>query len=161
MGVNTIIRVLLIVLGAVLVNSAVRSAFRVLCLRARDKAVLRKVALLIDRASSIFFASIAVVMILDALTIDIRPLLAGAGIVGLVVTFGAQAVLKDVFAGLFIFLENLYEEGDAVSLNDITGRVARLTLRKTVIRDKLGRLHHIPHGSVNIITVAPKKRNIA
>lgn len=101
---------------------------------------------------------IALGMILREVHIDPSPLLASAGIVGLAVSFGAQALIKDVFAGLCILIENQYCEGDRVQIIEISGTVIELTLRKTVIRDEHGALHHIPNGSIPVVTVFPSEK---
>lgn len=161
MNIETAISVLLIALGAVFANSLARSSLRHLLSRTRNAQIQKRgITLFIDRASSIFFASIAALMIFEKLTIDIRPLLAGVGIIGLFFTVGAQALIKDSVSGFFIFFENLYGEGDQISLDDITGTVEALTLRKTVLRDNQQRLHHIPHGSVKVVSVHAAKRQL-
>jgi small conductance mechanosensitive channel len=146
--------VLLILLGAVVFNALVRSGIRRLHAKsARGGVRFRGIALFFHRTSSAFFALVALLMILDVLRVDTGPLLAGLGIAGLLVTLGAQAIFKDVFSGIFVFFEDLYNEGDSIALDETKGIVELLTLRKTVIRDSRGMLHHIPHGSVKIVTV--------
>ncbi len=161
MSLETITILLLILLGAVVLNALVRSGIRRFMQNIKsDEVRIRGVAHFLDRASSVFFVAIALMMILDTLHVDTRPLLAGVGIAGLFVTLGAQTILKDVFSGLFVFFEDLYEEGDTIALDDTKGIVQCLTLRKTVIRDSRGKLHHIPHGSVKIVTVEGKRRTL-
>ena len=87
---------------------------------------------------------IAVLMILSELGIEIGPVIAAAGIVGVAVGFGAQYLIRDVIAGLFIILENQYRVGDAVNLEGTSGSVEEITLRKTIIRDK--RWRRLPHS---------------
>ena len=95
----------------------------------------------------------ALIMMLKELALDPSPLLASAGLAGLAITFGAQSLIKDVFFGFIILAENQYSEGDYVKLDDTQGIVEKLTLRKSVIRDKQQCLHHVPHGQVRIVTV--------
>ena len=90
---------------------------------------------------------VAVMMILPEFGIDIGPILAGAGIFGVALGFGAQYMVRDFLAGLFIILENQYRIGDVVCLDDTCGGVEDITLRKTVLRDLDGKVHHIPNGS--------------
>ncbi len=108
--------------------------------------------------SSFVIALIALVMILQELRIDTTPILASAGVVGLAVSFGAQALIKDVFAGLSILIEDQYREGDQVKLDEFEGQVLYITLRKTVLESQIG-VHHIPNGSVKTVSVLKKIKN--
>ena len=91
---------------------------------------------------------VAVMMILAELGVNIAPILAGAGILGIALGFGAQSMVRDFLAGLFIIIENQYRVGDVIALdNNIIGVVEEITLRKTVLRDLDGKVHHIPNGS--------------
>ncbi|MCD5397204.1 MAG: mechanosensitive ion channel family protein, partial [Candidatus Pacebacteria bacterium] len=90
---------------------------------------------------------VAIIMILAELGVSIAPVLAGAGILGIALGFGAQSMVKDFLAGLFIITENQYRIGDVIALEDITGKVEEITLRKTILRDLDGKVHHIPNGS--------------
>ncbi len=92
----------------------------------------------------------AVMMILSAFDIDIGPVLAGAGVLGVALGFGAQYMIRDFLAGLFIILENQYRVGDVVCLDKTCGGVEAITLRKTVMRDLDGKVHHIPNGTFKV-----------
>jgi len=96
---------------------------------------------------SIVVWAAAFLIILPEFGINIGPILAGAGVLGVALGFGAQYVVRDFLAGLFIILENQYRVGDVVCLDDVCGGVEDITLRKTVLRDLDGALHHIPNGS--------------
>ena len=89
-------------------------------------------------------------MILDTLGVNIGPVLAGAGILGVALGFGAQYMIRDFLAGLFIILENQYRVGDVVCLDGTCGGVEDVTLRKTVLRDLDGKVHHIPNGTFKV-----------
>jgi small-conductance mechanosensitive channel len=91
-------------------------------------------------------------MILSELGIDVGPLIAGAGIVGIAVGFGAQYIVRDIITGFFIILENQYRVGDSVTLAGIGGSVEDITLRVTVLRDLDGTVHHIPHGEIKTVS---------
>jgi small-conductance mechanosensitive channel len=80
--------------------------------------------------------------------IELGPLFAGAGIIGIAVAFGAQALVKDFLTGVFIITENQYRVGDYVKINDADGRVEYIGTRSTVIRDDGGDVHYIPNGSI-------------
>ena len=78
--------------------------------------------------------------------INIAPLLAGVGIIGLAVGFGAQSLVKDIISGLFILMDNQYGKGDVVTVADISGLVEDVGLRRTVLRDLDGIVHYVPNG---------------
>ncbi len=90
----------------------------------------------------------ALLMILPEIGINIGPLLAGVGIAGVALGFGAQYLIRDVISGLFIILENQYRVGDVVSLDGTSGLVEDMNLRMTTLRDLDGTVHHILHGDV-------------
>jgi moderate conductance mechanosensitive channel len=93
--------------------------------------------------------SLGAVYVLKELDFDLCPLLAGAGIIGLAVGFGAQSLVKDVVTGFFILLEDQYGVGDNVAINQIAaGKVEVLTLRVTGLRDLDGTLHFIANGDI-------------
>lgn len=97
--------------------------------------------------------TIALLLILAELDFEIAPLLAGAGIAGVALGFGAQSMVKNFLAGIFILLENQYRVGDVVKINDqISGKVEKVSLRYTVLRDLDGHVHHIPNGDISIAT---------
>jgi moderate conductance mechanosensitive channel len=95
---------------------------------------------------------IALMMILKEAGLDIAPILAGAGIVGLAFGFGGQYLIKDIISGLFIILENQYRIGDVININGTGGLVEDISLRMTTIRDMDGTVHHIPHGEIKIVS---------
>ncbi|MEO5800617.1 MAG: mechanosensitive ion channel family protein [Gemmatimonadales bacterium] len=86
------------------------------------------------------------------LFIDITPLLAGAGILGLAFSFGAQSLVKDVIAGTFILIENQFAVGDVIEAAGKTGTVERMTLRVVMLRDIDGAVHIIPNGQITTAT---------
>ena len=87
-------------------------------------------------------------MLLQEIGVQIGPILAGLGIVGLAVGFGGQYLIRDVITGLFIILENQYRIGDVVNFDGTGGLVEDISLRMTTIRDLDGTVHHIPHGEI-------------
>ena len=95
-------------------------------------------------------AIIVLFMILSELNVDIGPILAGFGIVGIAVGFGAQYLIRDLIAGVFILMENQYRVGDVASVSGVVGTVEAVNLRKTVLRDLDGILHHVPNGEIKI-----------
>ncbi len=91
---------------------------------------------------------VVIFIILSELGIDIAPLLAGAGIAGVALGFGAQYVVRNFLAGLFLILENQYRVGDVVCLDDTCGSVEDITLRRTILRDLDGTVHNVPNGEI-------------
>jgi len=91
---------------------------------------------------------VAGIMILQEMNFDVRPLLAGAGVVGLAVGFGAQNLVKDVFAGFFLLLDNQIRIGDVVVINGQGGLVEEVNLRTTILRSEDGAVHTFPNGSI-------------
>ena len=89
-------------------------------------------------------------MILSEVGIDITPLLAGAGVVGIAIGFGAQTLIKDFLTGLFIVLEDYYSKGDVVRIAGVAGLVEEVNLRRTILRDLDGIVHIIPNGEIKI-----------
>ncbi len=84
--------------------------------------------------------------------IEIGPLLAGVGVAGLAISFGAQSLVKDVISGFFILLENQFGVGDIVEVNGVGGVVERMTMRVVMLRDVHGVLHVVPNGSINLVS---------
>ncbi|MFA5309921.1 MAG: mechanosensitive ion channel family protein [Dehalococcoidales bacterium] len=91
-----------------------------------------------------------VLMVLSELNISVGPILAGFGIVGVAVGFGAQYLIRDLIAGVFILLENQYRVGDVVNVAGTSGLVEEINLRKTVLRDLDGIVHHVPNGEIRV-----------
>ncbi|MGH2818565.1 MAG: mechanosensitive ion channel family protein [Actinomycetota bacterium] len=94
--------------------------------------------------------TVAGIYVLSGLGYDLAPLLAGVGIIGLAVGFGAQDLVKDVVNGFFILLEDQYGVGDVVQINqEAAGKVEQLTLRVTGLRDIDGTMHFVSNGSID------------
>lgn len=87
-------------------------------------------------------------MVLSELGVNVAPLLAGAGIVGVAVGFGGQYLIRDIITGIFVIWENQFRVGDVVTIGDATGVVESVTLRVTVLRDMNGVVHTIPNGEI-------------
>lgn len=83
---------------------------------------------------------------------DVKPLLAGAGILGVALGFGAQSLVRDWIAGVFILLENQYTVGDAIEVNGRPATVEKISVRSTTLRDFNGYVHFVPNGEMRIIT---------
>ncbi len=110
----------------------------------RAKTLIR----VITRTSTIAIIVIGLAMALSEFGLNIAPILAGAGVVGFAIGFGAQQLVRDTIAGLFILIENQYRVGDCVALDGLQGIVTDITLRRTVIRDDAGALTTVPNGDI-------------
>ncbi len=95
---------------------------------------------------------VAGVMILETLSVDVRGLLAGAGIVGLAVGFGAQNLVKDIITGFFIIFEDQFSVGDYVRVGTFEGTVEEIGLRTTKIKSWTGEINILPNGSIVEVT---------
>lgn len=101
--------------------------------------------------------AVATMTVLKELGIDIGPVLAAAGIVGLAVGFGAQSLVKDVISGFFILLEDQIRVGDVINIADKGGLVEKVGLRTTVLRDLQGNVHYVPNGNISVVTNMTKE----
>ena len=108
-------------------------------------------------AGRFFIIIVVIFMILSELDVPIAPALAGFGIAGVAIGFGAQYLIKDLIAGIFIILENQYRVGDWVMVADISGLVEEVHLRKTVLRDFDGTVHHVPNGEIRVASNYTRK----
>jgi len=113
---------------------------------------LRTLASVINSIGMVVVIFVAAMQVLPLLNIDIGPLIASAGIVGLAVGFGAQTLVKDVINGFFILMENQYDVGDVVKISGVSGTVEQLTLRRTLLRDADGTQHSIPNSEIKVVS---------
>jgi len=91
-----------------------------------------------------------VILVILSEYVSIGPMLAGLGVVGIAVGFGAQYLIRDLIAGVFILMENQYRVGDVAKVADVIGLVEEINLRKTVLRDLDGIVHHVPNGEIRV-----------
>jgi small conductance mechanosensitive channel len=107
-----------------------------------------------DLVGNVFRAAVvalAAITILGDMGVNTGPILAGAGILGLAIGFGAQTLVKDVISGFFLILEDQVRIGDVAEINGTAGLVQAITLRTIVLRDVRGAMHVFPCGSVNTL----------
>jgi small conductance mechanosensitive channel len=161
---ETAFQVLLITLAASIAFAAVRLALgaavqHLLERRERqlDEGLLsaveleRRIRTLQRLASRVVGAVIVIVaslMVLKLFAIDIGPAIAGLGVIGIAVGLGAQTVVKDWLAGIFIVIENQYSSGDLVRIAGVEGEVEDFSLRRTTLRDADGTVHTVPNGQI-------------
>jgi small conductance mechanosensitive channel len=153
-------KALLILLVAILLTRLLRRATNRLLrysesqpppsgLRARQ---LHTMAGVFYSVGALLILFVAALQVLPLFGLDMKPLLASAGIAGVAVGFGAQTLVKDVINGFFILLEDQYELGDAVRAAGVEGTVEGMTLRRTLLRGGDGALHIVPNSEMRIVT---------
>lgn len=103
---------------------------------------------IITFAAKVLIIAVGGMMIIKEIGIDIGPILAGAGILGLAIGFGSQALVKDLVSGFFLIMENQIRVGDVVRIGSTAGLVERITLRTVILRDLDGIVHTIPNGEI-------------
>jgi len=115
-------------------------------------------SLVLNSTARVLVLAFLVLMVLQEFGVNIVPLVAGAGIAGVALGFGAQSLVKDVISGFFLLMEDQFGVGDLISIDEKhVGTVERMTLRVTQLRDVEGRAHYIPNGSINRVIVLSKE----
>ncbi len=117
----------------------------------RRAAKLRTVAPLISGLINAMIILVAIAMVLAEAGIQVAPLLAGAGVAGIAIGFGAQSLVKDLFTGAFLVIEDIVSHGDIVEIGGMTGKVEAMTLRTIRLRSFDGTLHIFPYGEAQVI----------
>ena len=107
---------------------------------------------LVLRFLQITLAVIVVLIVLSSLGVDIGPLLAGAGVVGIAVGFGAQTLVRDIVSGLFFLMDDAFRKGEYVDIGSVKGTVEKINVRSLVLRHHLGPLHTVPFGEIQHLT---------
>jgi len=171
------LQIVLILLGAWVVNRLIRRSIARFALRigagdsvlsrmagddtARARAASRAetISQVLRSVATAVVYGIGALLVLGEVGINLGPLLAGAGIAGVAIGFGAQSLVKDFLSGVFMLVEDQYGLGDVVDLGDANGTVEAVTLRSTRLRDVNGTVWHVPNGS--ILRVANKSQQWA
>jgi len=109
-------------------------------------------ARLITTTAAIGLGTLAVFLVLGQLQIHITAALAGLGVMGVAVGFGAQYLIRDLIAGFFVLFENQYNVGDVIRVGNIAGIVEEISIRRTILRDLDGARHVIPNGETRIVS---------
>ena len=102
----------------------------------------------LSSVTTVFIFVIAVFVVLGQLGVDIAPMVAGAGVVGVALGFGAQSIVRDFLSGLFMVVEDQFGVGDVIDVGGVSGTVEAFTLRVTRLRDLEGNVWHVPNGSI-------------
>ena len=137
-----------------LTGMAMRRTMAKLAASARDPrraAQLRTLAPLLGGVLRVVIVILGAMMLLSELGVKIGPLLAGAGVAGIAVGFGAQSLVKDVLTGFFLIIEDIVSVGDTIRINTSKGEVEQMTLRTIRLRDFDGTLHVFPYGEAQVI----------
>lgn len=106
----------------------------------------------VNNSLVVLVLGVAFVTVLPEFGISAGPLIAGLGLVGLAIGFGAQSLVKDVINGVFILTENQFARGDVVEIGGVSGLVEDINLRRTVLRDLDGAVHFVPHSAVETVS---------
>ncbi|MEJ2086652.1 MAG: mechanosensitive ion channel family protein, partial [Acidobacteriota bacterium] len=109
-------------------------------------------ALSFRSALTVVIVAGATFLVLQEAGVDVKTVLGGAAILGVAFAFGAQNLMRDYFSGFMILIEDQFELGDLVTIGGITGRVEKVNMRTTMLRDLEGRVHFIPNGEIKSIT---------
>lgn len=157
-AVGRVLAILLVIAGAFVVSELVSALVERYLGRDADhlsasgrSARMRTLLPLLRNAFRILLIVVVTLIVLSELGIDIAPLLAGAGVVGLAIGFGAQTLVKDVITGFFILAEDTIAIGDVIQVDQHTGIVETMTIRTIRLRDAAGAVHTIPFSSVATI----------
>lgn len=152
------LRILLIF---ILTRIAIKMFFRIIdrSLERREKGRLQvnprrfvTVGELLKNVTSVAGNFVMIMLILGELGVQLAPLIAGAGVLGLAIGFGAQNLVKDVITGFFIILEDQFAVGDVVQIGSLKGTVEMIGLRSTRLVSWTGEVHIIPNGSITNVT---------
>jgi len=154
-------RILLIIVASVAIYYILRHFVPIMVKRTISRAMVGKPKTAIKKRTTtlsnvfietgmVFVGIVAIFMIISELDINIAPALAGLGVAGIAIGFGAQSLVKDLFNGVLILLENHYGIGDYVHIAGIDGLVEDISLRRTVLRDLDGMVHSIPNGEISV-----------
>jgi len=96
--------------------------------------------------------AVTIMVVLSSMGLDIGPLLAGAGVVGIAIGFGAQALVRDIISGIFFLIDDAFRVGEYVEFGDIRGQVEKISIRSMRLRHHRGAIHTIPFGELRSIT---------
>jgi len=109
-------------------------------------------ASVLKSTSTVALGGLTIFFVLEILGVDVRPLVAGAGIVGVALGFGAQTLVRDCLSGVFILAEHQIAVGDQVTVAGVTGTVEKVKVRALTLRDAEGRVHYIPNGEIRVVS---------
>jgi moderate conductance mechanosensitive channel len=160
-GVAKLVRIAVIGIVTISILALVRRSAKVLTpttAQRFEREVARAATIrgIVESTARVLLAVLFVLYALNELGAPVSTFLAGLGILGLAVSFGAQSLVKDVINGFFILAEGQYGVGDVVRIGELSGDVEAITLRVTTLRDLDGRVHIIPNGQIAQVSVMSK-----
>jgi len=165
--INHGIKIAVIVIAAILIKSIAKKSIQRIVKAAThsdrpgtDEGEIKRMNTIVRIFSwtvSVLITVIAFMMIAQEFGIQIAPLLASAGIVGVAIGFGGQYLVRDVITGFFLIFENQYRIGDVVNMEGLGGVVEDISLRVTTLRDMNGTVHYIPHGEIKKVSNLSKQ----
>nr|WP_155112672.1 mechanosensitive ion channel family protein [Metabacillus mangrovi] len=149
--------VLIVIVSAIIIRVGNLAIQKILSLRVKSPLRISErrentLAKLLSNVMTYVVYFAALLMVLETMTLDVRALLAGAGIVGLAVGFGAQNLVRDIITGFFIIFEDQFSVGDVIRVGAFEGTVEEIGLRTTKIKSWTGELHILPNGSIVEVT---------
>ena len=149
------IRLVLIVVFGIVANVAARRSINHIVARipegereSRSNSRSRTVGAVLKSSITVMIVAVVAMLILSQLGINLAPLIASAGVAGVALGFGAQTLVRDILAGMFVLIEDQYGVGDVVDVGPASGTVEKITLRATVVRDEAGTVWHVPNGEI-------------
>ncbi|QJT10404.1 mechanosensitive ion channel family protein [Oceanidesulfovibrio marinus] len=153
-GLRILVIIILLIITLKIVGMITRRVFQRIG-KGRDSEYLKRVETtrgIISFTLKVALLVVALLMILGEMGIDLGPILAAAGVIGLAVSFGAQNLVQDFISGFFMLLEDQVRVGDVVQTLGKSGVVERITLRLIVLRDLSGNVHFIRNGQIDVVT---------
>lgn len=159
-SIDTLIRVGVLLLGSVVAHRimhALVARLNNIVARGPESAAAHKERVntlegVIHSIVSIAIWGLALFMVLAEFGVNIAPLIASAGIVGLAIGFGSQQLVRDFLGGFFVLLENQYGKGDKIEIAGKIGTVQAVSLRTTVLKDDNNNTHIIPNSAISVVT---------
>ncbi|MCA9396339.1 MAG: mechanosensitive ion channel family protein [Candidatus Omnitrophica bacterium] len=155
-GIQILLIVVLLAFALRGIHVLSEKTIKAICRKKKDDAEIQKrtdtLNLFIRNTLNIAMFTIAALMILREIGIDIGPIMAAAGVVGVAVGFGAQNLVKDLIGGFFILIEDQVRVGDVVEISGLGGLVEKINIRTVVLRDLSGNVHFIRNGNIDIVT---------
>jgi len=156
--IGSLITIAAVLIGALivweLISGAIERYLEDLKTSSRDKDRVKRLSTLLPLARNAILVALVIfvaLIVLSELGINIGPLLAGAGVLGLAIGFGAQTLVKDIITGLFILVEDTVKVGDVVEVSGTSGTVEGVTIRTLTLRDLWGNVHVIPFSNITAV----------
>jgi small conductance mechanosensitive channel len=154
------IKVVVILVAAVLINRFLKTFIRKAVKRkikdsmpeAEERKRIETLIGVFEGTFKFIIWVVAVLMILPEFGVNIAPILAGVGVLGLAVGMAAQNIISDFISGIFIILEDQYHIGDTIKIAGVEGTVKEITLRRTIIKDKEGVFHSVPNSKITVVS---------